>query len=866
MQLDEAIERLKKLKPSELQKVIGTTTAVRKALGVEKWIPTVGPQFQAYNSKADVTGFGGEPGGGKTELGLGLAFNQHKRSLLMRRQYTDLSGLVDAAIRINGSRDGYNGQPPPRLTIGPEHFIDFAGCNRVGDEQHWMGKAHDLICVGKGTPVLMGNGFLKPIEAIETGDVVMTLEGGKRVNNVLPVRHGYAAKVTAFSDDGKIIGSQIQSCAHSILTTSGWESHDTSYGFLPSVSSESTIFHDLCKFLSLSLERPFRVLQDHVSKVMGRLHIFGQSLLRFCLSGSMVSYASSEPVCQGNENVSYGGRNQDTSLRPLLSVLRGLLKPVLLSATNRVTATPFSSNVIFDDLAESLFQGLNGNYSSGIRPCGGRTRLLIHRGFESVIGQEYPRRSNDVAPSIPNDLRVDESVETPKHSHRISTYSHPYTKEKRPTDAVLSACSFSSVPVGEVDLYDIEVEDANHYISSNGFINKNCLDESTQFAWVQIRFLLGWLRHENPNQRTRAILPTNPPLSAEGVWYLDMFAPWLDDKYPYPAKPGELRWVVTDDSGKDVWVQGPDDMRSVEIAGQKRLIKPTSRTFIPSSLEDNPFYAAGSYRSKIDAMGEPHRSILLGKFKTTFKDQPNQVIPTAWIKEAQERWTPKPPAEVPMCAIGVDCSGGGADPMIIARRHDGWYAPLIEIPGDKIPMDRSGAYCGGLIVGYRRDDAMVVVDLGGGYGGPTYEHLKANSVEVTGFRGAEGTRRRSSEGKHKFTNKRSAALWLFREALDPGQSGGSPIALPDDPALVADLTAPTFEPVPNGIKVESKEDVCDRLGRSTDRGDAVVMAWFEGSRETTSALDWADQRDWKHGLHRRPQVLMSHKPLTARLH
>jgi len=538
MQLDEAIARLKKLKPSELQKVISTTATARKALGAEKWIPTVGPQFQAYNSKADVTGFGGEPGGGKTELGLGLAFNQHKRSLLMRRQYTDLSGLVDAAIRINGSRDGYNGQPPPRLTIGPEHFIDFAGCNRVGDEQHWMGKPHDLIV----------------------------------------------------------------------------------------------------------------------------------------------------------------------------------------------------------------------------------------------------------------------------------------------------------------------------------------LDESTQFAWVQIRFLMGWLRHENPNQRTRAILPTNPPLSAEGIWYLDMFAPWLDDKYPYPAKPGELRWVVTDDSGKDVWVQGPDDMRSVEIAGQKRLIKPTSRTFIPSSLEDNPFYAAGSYRSKIDAMGEPHRSILLGKFKTAFKDQPDQVIPTAWIKEAQERWTPKPPPEVPMCAIGVDCSGGGADPMIIARRHDGWYAPMIEIKGDKIPMDRSGAYCGGLIVGYRRDEALVVVDLGGGYGGPTYEHLKANSVEVTGFRGAESTRRRSVEGKHKFTNKRSAALWLFREALDPGQSGGSPIALPDDPVLVADLTAPTFTNVPNGIKVESKEDVCDRLGRSTDRGDAVVMAWFEGSKETTSALDWADQREWKHGLHRRPQVLMSHKPLTARLH
>src|SRR3546814_1539203 len=85
-----------------------------------------------------------------------------------------------------------------------------------------------------------------------------------------------------------------------------------------------------------------------------------------------------------------------------------------------------------------------------------------------------------------------------------------------------------------------------------------------------------------------------------------------------------------------------------------------------------------------------------------------------------------------------------------------------------------------------------------------------------------------------FYNKRSETIWRFREALDPSQPGGSPIALPPDPMLVADLTAPTFTVPPRGIKVESKEDVCKRLGRSTDRGDAVVMAWR--SEEHTSEL------------------------------
>ena len=39
---------------------------------------------------------------------------------------------------------------------------------------------------------------------------------------------------------------------------------------------------------------------------------------------------------------------------------------------------------------------------------------------------------------------------------------------------------------------------------------------------------------------------------------------------------------------------------------------------------------------------------------------------------------------------------------------------------------------------------------------------------------------------------------------------GRHAALPPDPVLMADLTAPTFQPVPRGIQAESKEDVCKR--------------------------------------------------------
>jgi hypothetical protein len=80
-----------------------------------KWVPNPGPQTDAYFCPADVLLYGGQGGGGKSDLGLGLAFTAHHRSLIMRRKYANLSALTERAIKINGSRDGFNGSPPPLL-------------------------------------------------------------------------------------------------------------------------------------------------------------------------------------------------------------------------------------------------------------------------------------------------------------------------------------------------------------------------------------------------------------------------------------------------------------------------------------------------------------------------------------------------------------------------------------------------------------------------------------------------------------------------------------------------------------------------------------------------------------------------------
>lgn len=529
MTLDEVLARITSKSTDEQRAV---EAAIAPAMLRLKWRPNPGPQTQAYFSKADVLLYGGEPGGGKTQLLLGLAFNEHSESMIFRRQYADLDRIVRDALTIHGGRDGFNGSSPPKLRLSEDRLISFRAANRVGDEQGTMGDGRDLLAI----------------------------------------------------------------------------------------------------------------------------------------------------------------------------------------------------------------------------------------------------------------------------------------------------------------------------------------DEATHFAKSQVQFLMGWVRTNRVGQRTRTVLATNPPLSAEGLWIIEMFAPWLDPQFAKPAKPGELRWAISDEDGHMRWVDGPEP---VAMAG--RMVEPKSYTYIPASVRDNPYYVNSNYQRELDAMPEPFRSILLGGFRTAFRDAPNQLIPTQWVQAAQARWTPQPPDGVPCCSLAVDASGGGDDPMVICARWDGWYDEFVEIPGKDIPMDRAGAWSAGQVVSYRADNAQIVVDLGGGYGGPMYEHLKANELPVVGFKGAEASARRSRDGKLKFTNKRTAALWLFREALDPGQPGGSPIMLPPHPRLLSDLTAPTFEVGPHGIKAEPKDAVCERLGRSTDYGDSCVMCWYEGPTAATAATEWMDERNYLGGGKRMPRAVTGgRQPLSAR--
>ena len=345
-------------------------------------------------------------------------------------------------------------------------------------------------------------------------------------------------------------------------------------------------------------------------------------------------------------------------------------------------------------------------------------------------------------------------------------------------------------------------------------------DEITTFKESHYLSLFGWARSEDVNQRVRILCTGNPPdpSKPEQAWVKRRWAAWVDEKHPDPAKPGELRWYVNLD-GTDTPVEGPD----AEVYDGKGLkLKPLSRTFIPGEMLD--FYKDGNYEATLQALPEPLRSrLLFGDFSQSVRDQEHQVIPTEWVLAAQERWEQMSPPETPLTAVGVDVARGGKNQTVISKRFDNYFAPLLKVPGEETSTGFTiGQYLIEALSLEKGDlsDVPLVFDLGG-VGASPFDILMDFGFKLDGFNGASASDFRDRSGRLGFVNRRAEAWWKLREALDPESEES--LALPPDPELLGDLTAPRWELTSRGIQIEKKEDLSKRLGRSPDCGDAVVM-------------------------------------------
>lgn len=113
------------------------------------WYPQSGPQMAAFVAPADVVGYGGAAGGGKSDLLLGIAGTQQTRSIIFRREFPRLEGLEARSREIFNAtaesrlKDRYN-ESLHRWELSSGATLRFAAMQYEDDKMGYQGRPYDF--------------------------------------------------------------------------------------------------------------------------------------------------------------------------------------------------------------------------------------------------------------------------------------------------------------------------------------------------------------------------------------------------------------------------------------------------------------------------------------------------------------------------------------------------------------------------------------------------------------------------------------------------------------------------------------------------------------------------------------------------
>lgn len=114
----------------------------------EKFKPTPGPQTDAYLSDADLVLYGGQAGGGKSALEVGLAALDHREGIIFRREGTQLDGLIKFSYEVFEGIGKFNKKDKIWEWVnskGQPCSLRFAGLPQADDWRKHAGNARDYM-------------------------------------------------------------------------------------------------------------------------------------------------------------------------------------------------------------------------------------------------------------------------------------------------------------------------------------------------------------------------------------------------------------------------------------------------------------------------------------------------------------------------------------------------------------------------------------------------------------------------------------------------------------------------------------------------------------------------------------------------
>jgi hypothetical protein len=220
-----------------------------------------------------------------------------------------------------------------------------------------------------------------------------------------------------------------------------------------------------------------------------------------------------------------------------------------------------------------------------------------------------------------------------------------------------------------------------------------------------------------------------------------------------------------------------------------------------------------------------YQNRVLGEFADNSEEG---VIPLSWVVAAMDRWREwekkgKILPENCVHVIGVDVARMGEDKTVFADRQASTITHISTF--SKLPTTQ---VCGQLrIISH---GAQLNIEMDGGLGASVYDMLHEQGVpKLRPITVGAHTARRDRSGELQFNNVRSAMWWRMRELLDPN-SPEEPVMLPPNDMLKGDLVTPGWKIQSNGtIQIEGKDSIRERIGRSTDYGDSVCLAFWTQS-------------------------------------
>lgn len=224
------------------------------------------------------------------------------------------------------------------------------------------------------------------------------------------------------------------------------------------------------------------------------------------------------------------------------------------------------------------------------------------------------------------------------------------------------------------------------------------------------------------------------------------------------------------------------------------------------------------------------RKKVLGKFPKVADDV---LIPQQWIEAAQERWIKaqgKQPVIDDIRMLGVDVAGMGRDSTVFCERKGRWVAEF-KARNSGGQADQM-AVAGEIVARRNRHRTMVVsIDTIGEGAGVYSRCLEMDDRRfIISCKYSEGAKRFEKDlsditGQYRFVNMRAYLFWCVRDWLNPKNGTGA--MLPPDTQLLEEATEIRWSFRSDGrIIIEPKEDIKKRLGRSTDKFDALANTFY----------------------------------------